>query len=272
MATNMEPILRVEKLVKKYQRKNSAGSSEELVALGGVSFAVAQGTTLAVVGESGSGKSTLGFCISCLENPTTGSIWFEGRDIAVLTENERRHIRPQIQLIFQDPSNSLNPRWRVQEILLEPLILQGKLTREEMKPRAVALLAQVGLSSDMLQRSPAKLSGGQRQRLAIARALALEPKLLILDEALSALDCSIQAQIANLLMELQRKLGMTYLFITHDLAMAAHLADEIAVMYRGRIMEQGPTRKVLRCPTEEITKNLLAAMPSLDRAARPPLD
>jgi dipeptide transport system ATP-binding protein len=268
----MEPILRVEKLVKKYQRKNSAGSSEELVALGGVSFAVAQGTTLAVVGESGSGKSTLGFCISCLENPTTGSIWFEGRDIAVLTENERRHIRPQIQLIFQDPSNSLNPRWRIQEILLEPLILQSKLTREEIKPRAVALLAQVGLSSDMLQRSPAKLSGGQRQRLAIARALALEPKLLILDEALSALDCSIQAQIANLLMELQRKLGMTYLFITHDLAMAAHLADEIAVMNRGRVVEQGPARDIMRHPKEEITQHLLAAMPSLDSAARPPLE
>lgn len=268
----MEPLLRVENLVKKHQRKNSAGSSEELVALDGVSFAVAQGTTLAVVGESGSGKSTLGFCISCLENPTTGSIWFEGRDITVLTENERRHIRPQLQLIFQDPSNSLNPRWRVEEILLEPLILQGKLTREEMKRRTVALMAQVGLSSDMLQRSPTQLSGGQRQRLAIARALALEPKLLILDEALSALDCSIQAQIANLLMELQRNLGMTYLFITHDLAMAAHLADEIAVMYRGRIMEQGPTQKVLRSPTQEITKHLLAAMPSLDRAARPLLD
>jgi ABC-type oligopeptide transport system ATPase subunit len=268
----MEPLLRVENLVKKYKRKNSSGSNEELPALDGVSFAVAQGTTFALVGESGSGKSTLGFCISCLENPTTGSIWFEGRDITVLTENERRHIRPQLQLIFQDPSNSLNPRWRVEEILLEPLILQGKLTREEMKRRTVALMAQVGLSSDMLQRSPAQLSGGQRQRLAIARALALEPKLLILDEALSALDCSIQAQIANLLMDLQGNLGMTYLFITHDLAMAAHLADEIAVMYRGRIMEQGPTQKVLRRPTEEVTKNLLAAMPSLDRAARPPLD
>ena len=249
----MEPILRVEKLVKRYVRKNSLGSNEELLALDGVSFAVTQGTTFALVGESGSGKSSLGFCISCLESPTTGSIWFEGRDITVLTENERRHIRPQLQLIFQDPSNSLNPRWRVEEILL-------------------ALLAPVGLSSDILQRSPAQLSGGQRQRLAIARALALEPKLLILDEALSALDCSIQAQIANLLMELQRNLGMTYLFITHDLAMAAHLADEIAVMYRGRIMEQGPTQKVLRSPAQEITKNLLAAMPSLDRAPRLPLD
>src|ERR1700730_9952097 len=268
---NMEPLLRVENLVKKYERKRSLGSNEELLALDGVSFAVAQGTTLAVVGESGSGKSTLGFCISCLESPATGSIWFEGRDITVLTENERRLIRPQIQLIFQDPSNSLNPRWSVEEILLEPLILQGKLTREEMKSRAVALMAQVGLSSDTLQRSPAQLSGGQRQRLAIARALALEPKLIILDEALSALDCSIQAQIANLLMELQRNLGMTYLFITHDLVMAGHLADEIAVMYRGQIMEQGPTQKVLRRPTQEITRNLLAAMPSLDRAARAPL-
>lgn len=272
LAANMEPLLRVENLVKKYERKNSAGSNEELLALDGASFAVAQGTTLAIVGESGSGKSTLGFCISCLENPTTGNIWFEGRDITVLTENERRHIRPQLQLIFQDPSNSLNPRWSVEKILLEPLILQGKLTREEMKRRTVALMAQVGLSSDMLLRSPAQLSGGQRQRLAVARALALEPKLLILDEALSSLDCSIQAQIANLLMELQRNLGITYLFITHDLAMAAHLADEIAVMYRGRIMEQGPTQKVLRSPTQEITKHLLAAMPSLDRAARPPLD
>jgi ABC-type oligopeptide transport system ATPase subunit len=267
----MEPLLRVENLVKKYRRRNSAGSNEELLALDGVSFAVAQGTTLAVVGESGSGKSSLGFCISCLENPTTGNIWLEGRNVVALAENKKRLVRPQIQLIFQDPSNSLNPRWILQEILLEPLILQGKLTREEMKRRTVALMAQVGLSSDMLQRSPAQLSGGQRQRLAIARALALEPKLLILDEALSALDCSIQAQIANLLMELQRSLGMTYLFITHDLAMAAHLADEIAVMYRGRIMEQGPTQKVLRRPSEEVTRNLLAAMPSLDRAARPPL-
>ncbi len=269
---NMQPFLRVEKLTKCYERRNVFGSREKLPALDGVSFAVAQETTLAVVGESGSGKSTLGFCISSLELPTSGTIWFEGRDIVVLAESERRKLRPQIQLILQDPSNSLNPRWSVKEILLEPLNLQGKLKREEMKQRAVALMTQVGLSSEMFQRSPAQLSGGQRQRLAIARALALEPKLLILDEALSALDCSVQAQIANLLVELQHTLGMTYLFITHDLAMAAHFADEIVVMNRGRVVEQGPAEKVLRHPKEEITRHLLAAMPSLDNAERPPLE
>jgi dipeptide transport system ATP-binding protein len=268
----MQPLLKVEKIVKAYYAKNAAGSREKLLALDGVSFAIAQGGTLAVVGESGSGKSTLGSCISCLEIPTSGSIWFEGRDIVALAEGERRRVRPRIQLIFQDPSNSLNPRWSVEEILLEPLTLQGELTQEEMKHRAVARMAEVGLSVELFPRLPAQLSGGQRQRLAIARALALEPKLLILDEALSALDCSVQAQIANLLMELQRTLGMTYLFITHDLAMAAHLADEIVVMNRGRVVEQGPAEKVLRHPREEITRHLLAAMPSLPSAARPPLE
>lgn len=268
----MQPLLKVEKLVKGYERKNVTGSREKLLALDGVSFAVAQGTTLAVVGESGSGKSTLGFCIACLENPTSGSIWFEGTDIAALADDDKRQVRTQVQLIFQDPSNSLNPRWSVEEILLEPLTLQGKLKREEMKQRTVALMTQVALSSDMFQRSPAQLSGGQRQRLAIARTLALEPKLLILDEALSALDCSVQAQIANLLMELQRTLGMTYLFITHDLAMAAHLADDIAVMNRGRVVEKGPAQSILQHPKEEITRHLLGAMPSLDSAARPLLE
>ena len=268
----MQPLLKVEKVVKAYYPKSAAGPREKLLALDGVSFAIAQGGTLAVVGESGSGKSTLGSCISCLEIPTSGSIWFEGRDLVALREGERRRVRPRIQLIFQDPSNSLNPRWSVEEILLEPLILQGRLKREELKHRAVALMAEVGLSAELFQRWPAQLSGGQRQRLAIARALALEPKLLILDEALSALDCSVQAQIANLLIELQRTLGMTYLFITHDLAMAAHLADEIVVMNRGRVVEQGPAEKVLRHPKEEITRHLLAAMPSLNRAVRPPLE
>ncbi len=269
---NMQPILKVEKVVKAYYPKNAEGSRERLLALDGVSFAIAQGGTLAVVGESGSGKTTLGSCISCLEIPTSGCIWFDGRDIVALAESERRKVRPRIQLIFQDPSNSLNPRWSVEEILLEPLALQGTLKREELKHRAVALMAEVGLSAELFPRLPAQLSGGQRQRLAIARALALEPKLLILDEALAALDCSVQAQIANLLMELQRTLGMTYLFITHDLAMAAHLADEIVVMNRGQVVEQGTAEKILRHPGEDITRHLLAAMPSLNRAGRPPLE
>jgi ABC-type glutathione transport system ATPase component len=268
----MQPLLKVENLAKRYVRKNLVGAHEELLALDGVSFTILPGTTLAVVGESGSGKSTLAACIACLESPTSGDIWFAGVDIAKVGEHVRRQVRPQIQLIFQDPASSLNPRWRVLEILIEPLILQRKLSHEEMNLRARSLLDRVGLSQDIAARLPTELSGGQRQRLAIARALTLGPKLLILDEALSALDCSVQAQIANLLMDLQSSLGMTYLFITHDLAMAAHLADEIAVMNRGRIVEQGPAEAILKQPEHDITRQLLAAVPKFTRAAPPALE
>ena len=266
---NMQPLLRVENLVKRYAKRSLAGTPEKFLALDGVSFTVFPGTTLAVVGESGSGKSTLAACLACLESPTAGSIWFEGREIAKLEERACRQVRPQIQVIFQDPASSLNPRWSVMEVLAEPLILQRKFTREEIDWRISSLLERVGLSPDIVERSPTELSGGQRQRLAIARALALEPKLLILDEALSALDCSVQAQIANLLVELQGSLGMTYLFVTHDLPMAAHLADEIAVMDRGRIVEQGQAQKILKQPEQETTRQLLAAVPRLTLA--PPL-
>ena len=266
---NMQPLLRVENLVKRYAKRSLAGTPEEFLALDGVCLTVFPGTTLAVVGESGSGKSTLAACLACLESPTAGSIWFEGREITKLEERACRQVRPQIQVIFQDPASSLNPRWRVMEVLAEPLILQRKFTREEIDRRISSLLERVGLSPDIVERSPTELSGGQRQRLAIARALALEPKLLILDEALSALDCSVQAQIANLLVELQGSLGMTYLFITHDLAMAAQLADEIAVMDRGRIVEQGRAQKILKQPEQETTRQLLAAVPRLTLA--PPL-
>lgn len=259
----MQPLIKVETLVKRYARRNSAGGREDLLALDGVSFEIVRGTTLAVVGESGSGKSTLAFCLACLEEPTSGNIWFEGRDILKFAERERREIRPQIQLIFQDPANSLNPRWKTLEILSEPFVLRGRFSREEMKERACALLERVGLSAQIAERLPGELSGGQRQRLAIARALALEPKVLVLDEALSALDCSVQAQIANLLMELQSALGMTYVFITHDLGMAAHLADDIVVMDGGRIVEHGSAGEVLREPREEITRRLVAAVPRL---------
>jgi ABC-type glutathione transport system ATPase component len=269
---NMQPLVKVENLVKCYAKRNLADAQEEKLALDGVSFAIFPGTTLAVVGESGSGKSTLASCLACLESPTTGIIWFEGKDLVKLGERARRQVRPQIQLIFQDPASSLNPRWSVLEILVEPLILQRKFKHEEMKQHANSLLERVGLSPDIVERLPTELSGGQRQRLAIARALALEPKLLILDEALSALDCSVQAQIANLLMELQSSLEMTYLFITHDLAMAAYLADEIAVMNRGRIVEQGPAEKILKQPQHETTLRLLAAVPRITRAALPAVE
>jgi ABC-type glutathione transport system ATPase component len=261
------PLLRVENLAKRYVKQNLAGGREEFLALDGVSVSVQAGATLAIVGESGSGKSTLASCVACLEYPTSGNIWFEGRDIVKLEERARREVRPQIQLIFQDPASSLNPRWNVLEILIEPLRLQNKLDTKEIRERANSLLEQVGLPQEIAKRPPMELSGGQRQRLAIARALALEPKVLILDEALSAIDCSVQAQIANLLMELQSLLKIGYLFITHDLSMAAHLADEIAVMDRGRIVEQGPAEKVLQHPGCETTRQLLAAVPRLPRPA-----
>jgi dipeptide transport system ATP-binding protein len=265
----MEPILKVENLVKRYAKRNFVGMPQDFLALDGVSFTVSAGTTLAIVGESGSGKSTLASCIACLETPTAGNLWFEGRNLIQVAESDLRKIRPQIQLIFSDPASSLNPRWKILEILIEPLILQGRLSRKERNTHAFSLLERVGLSSDIVERPSSELSGGQRQRLAIARALTLDPKLLILDEALSALDCSVQAQIANLLLELQSSLAMTFLFITHDLTMAAHLADEIAVMSQGRIVEQGPSTKILRNPGQEATRQLLAAVPRLPHATFP---
>jgi len=263
---NMQPLLDVKNLVKTYFRKRLTGPREQVRALDGVSFSIFRGTTLAIAGESGSGKSTLAFCLACLEKPTSGIIRFEEKDILQLGEKDLRTVLPKVQLIFQDPAGSFNPRWKVFEILTEPLALQGNLSRDEMRARAHALLEQVGLSSIMEGKLASELSGGQRQRLAIARALMLEPKVLILDEALSALDCSVQAQIANLLVELQGSRGMTYLFITHDMAMAAHLADEIAVMSKGRIVEHGPPNKILKQPQTAITRQLLAAIPRLDFA------
>jgi len=266
----MPPLLKVENLEKRYAAPRHHGV-KEIAALSEVTFSVDQGTTLAIVGESGSGKSTLALCLACLERPTSGAIWLDGQNIATSTEKELRHIRPQVQLVFQDPGSSLNPRWNAMEILAEPLLLKGALPGRETHDRAIALLEKVHLSSDLAHRRPDELSGGQKQRIAIARALSLEPKVLILDEVLSALDCSVQAQIANLFLELQTASGLTYLFITHDLSMAAHLADQIAVIHCGKIVEQGPPAKILRHPRHEATQNLLATTPRFaPPAASPP--
>jgi ABC-type glutathione transport system ATPase component len=268
----MEPLARVEGLTKRYSRRDFRGLREAVLALDSVSFSIFPGTTLAVVGESGSGKTTLALCLACLEPPTAGKIWLCGREVPLLNETALRTIRPQVQMVFQDPVSSLNPRWRVREIVTEPLMIQRRFSQRECSERAAALLERVGLSADLGSRTAGQLSGGQRQRLAIARALALEPKLLILDEALSALDCSVQAHIANLLMELQTSLGLTYLFITHDLTMAAHVADEIAVMHDGRIAEQDSPERVLRVPQQEVTRTLVAAMPRLSPRGLPSLE
>jgi peptide/nickel transport system ATP-binding protein len=257
----MQPLLKVENLVKHYATGGSARSKGKLAALVGVCLSVPPQTTTALVGESGSGKSTLAHCVACLEFPTSGSISFEGIDLASLDEDQLRLLRPQIQLVFQDPASSLNPRWTALDIVSEPFFVQRRFTKPDRAIRALKLLDRVAIPRKLASRRASELSGGQKQRLAIARALALEPKLIILDEALSALDCSVQAQIANLLLELQSSLGLTYLFITHDFAMAAHLADQIAVMDGGRIVECGPAEKILRSPSHEATRALLAATP-----------
>jgi ABC-type glutathione transport system ATPase component len=255
----MEPVIQVENVVKLYASRGIGKRAPSFTAVDSISFSILPGTTLALVGESGSGKSSVALCVACLERVTSGRIWFAGRDVAALGEKELRAVRPRLQLVFQDPANSLNPRWTVSEIVAEPLLVQGRISRRDRDPRTAQMLERVGLDAEYLERKPGELSGGQRQRVAIARALILEPKLLILDEVLSALDCSIQAQIANLLVELQRALGLSYLFITHDLRMAAHLADEIAVMSRGKIVEQGPGEKILRDARDPATQSLLGA-------------
>ncbi len=266
----MQPLVKIESLCKRYATSRLRGGGREVTGLDGVTLSIAAGTTVAVVGKSGSGKSTLALCLACLERPTGGSVWFEGRDLAAASERELRAVRPHIQLVFQDPALSLNPRFTALEIVGEPLEVQRRLRPDERAARVRMLLDRVGIPSSMAGHTSMEFSGGQRQRLAIARALALEPKLLILDEALSALDCSVQAQIANLLPDLQRAFGLTYLCITHDLAMAAHLADEIAVMERGRIVEFGVATQVARSPQHNVTQALLAAWPRYARAAHRP--
>ena len=266
---NYQPLLRAENLVKRYARALAFGSPQEADALRGVSLALFPRTTLALVGESGSGKSTLALCLACLEKPTSGSVWLGGQEISALSERELRAVRPQIQLVFQDPASSLNPRWTALEIVGEPLRIQGRTGMKAKLEKACALLELVGVSPEWGSRRPGEFSGGQRQRLAIARALALEPKVLILDEALSALDCSVQAQIVNLLLGLQSSLGLTYLFITHDFAMAAHLADQIAVMDLGKIVEADTAEKVLHDPKHTATERLLAAAAASQIVASP---
>ncbi len=266
----MQELLRVENLVKRYAAKKYRAPGEAPGALEGVSFSSQPGATLALIGESGSGKSTLALCIACLERPTSGSIWFDGCDVTALDETQLRAVRPKIQLVFQDPASSLNPRLTALEIVAEPLLIQQRFDKQERCEKARALLGRVGIPLEKAGQKPDEFSGGQRQRLALARALALEPRLLILDESLAALDCSVQAQIANLLLELQSSLGLTYLLITHDFAMAAHLADEIAVMDQGRIVEMAAAEKVLRAPEREVTRRLIAATPEFRVAALTP--
>ena len=259
------PLLRAVGLRRHYTRARR--SQSRIRALDGVDLTIVAGSTLALVGESGCGKSTLARCLALLERPDSGSVRLRETDLLALDRRGRIAVRRQIQLIFQHPASALNPRWTAAEIVLEPLRIQKLGTAEEQRVRALAAIEQVGLLARWAQRRPSELSGGQRQRLAIARALVLQPELLILDEALSALDLSIQAQIVNLLLELQSCHGLTYLYISHDLSMVSYLADEVAVMQRGKIVERAPTGELFRRPRHPHTRALLAATPILDRSA-----
>ncbi len=240
-----------------------------LRAVAGVDLMVMRGVTLGLIGESGCGKSTLGRLLLRLHKPSAGSIRFDGIDITHAPERALRPLRQRMQIIFQDPYSSLNPRRTVREILGLPLALHAGLQGAEAEARMLAMLDRVGLARAHLDRYPHQFSGGQRQRIGIARALILRPEFVVCDEPVSALDVSVQAQVLSLLRELRSEMGLTLLFISHDIAVVAHLAHRIAVMYLGRIVEEGPREAVTRRPAHPYTRALLAAVPRLDRPGTP---
>lgn len=239
-----------------------------LHAVSQVDLTILEGETLALVGESGCGKSTLGRLLLGLLPPTEGQVFFDGHNLARCTPEELRNLRQQMQIVFQDTAASLNPRLDVEGILSEPLRIHRLCPREEMPARAEALLTQVGLSPELLHRYPHELSGGQRQRVVLARALALNPRLIVCDEPVSALDVSVQAQMLNLLSDLQKERALTYLFISHDLSVVRHIADRVCVMFLGQICEAGPTGEVFRNPRHPYTRFLLESIPRPDPACR----
>jgi oligopeptide transport system ATP-binding protein len=266
----MTPLLSVRNLVKRFPIKKGLLFERTVGyvdAVDDVSFDIPRGETLGLVGESGSGKSTTGYCVLQVLRPTSGSVIFDGTDLTKVEGEELRRYRRRMQLVFQDPHSSLDPRMTVGDIVGEPLAVHKVGTRAERRARVRELLDTVGFDPSFTNRYPHEFSGGQRQRIGIARALALSPDLIVCDEPVSALDVSIQAQILNLLKDLQDEFGLTYLFIAHDLAVIRSMSDRIAVMNDGRIVEQGPADEVYERPREEYTRELLRAIPIPDPRA-----
>jgi peptide/nickel transport system ATP-binding protein len=259
------PLLEVADLRKVFPGRRR---SEPVTAVDGVSFSVAPGRTLAIVGESGSGKSTTGRALLRLHEPTSGSVTFDGVDLLALPAEELRAMRSRMQIIFQDTYASLDPRWTIARTLAEPLRLHTDLDADGIRDRSVEVMELVGLEADHLHRFPHEFSGGQRQRIGIARALLLNPSLVVCDEPVSALDVSVQAQVLELMKDLQERLGLTYVFISHDLSVVEMVADEVLVMSRGKVVEQGTVDEVFAAPRHPYTKALLAAVPSADPKAR----
>ena len=258
------PLLEVRDLHKHYPVRGGILSRTvgTVRAVAGVSLSVQAGQTLGLVGESGCGKSTLGRTLMRLEEPTSGQVLFDGNDLAHASGDALFKLRREMQMVFQDPYSSLNPRLTVGEIVREPLIVHRIGSKAEQLERVRELLATVGLGTDALQRYPSEFSGGQRQRIGVARALSLNPRLVIADEPVSALDVSVQSQVLNLMVQLQRERGLAYVFISHDLSVVEHVSDVVAIMYLGRIVEMGPVRQIFDRPAHPYTRTLMQAIPS----------
>jgi oligopeptide transport system ATP-binding protein len=262
-------LLEVQDLVKEFTRPGGLfGKGSAVRAVDRVTFSIAEGETFGLVGESGSGKTTTGRCILRLIEPTSGRVRFKGEDVLGFSRGRMQQARRDMQIVFQDPYSSLNPRMRVGDIVEEPLIIHKTGPKAQRRARVQELFSLVGLDPAQLSRYPHQFSGGQRQRIGLARALALNPSFIIADEPVSALDVSVQAQVVNLLMDLQQQLKLTYLFIAHDLRLVRHICTRVAVMYLGRIVEMGATERLFEAPTHPYTRALLSAIPMPDPDAR----